>query len=88
MSWFHLQGSCFVSLTSDLPDYPGFSPSCGRVNSSGVYMGVVWYVLFLRAATSEDAAPGPGYEEQVVATVTLWGHAEDKRQKLIWKGEF
>lgn len=49
-------------------------------------MGVVWYVLFLRAATSENAAPGPGYEEQVVATVMIWGHAEDKRLKAHLRG--
>lgn len=49
-------------------------------------MGVVWYVLFLRAATSENSAPGPGYEEQVVATVMIWGHAEDKRLKAHLKG--
>lgn len=62
-----------MSLTSDLPDYTGFSLSCGRVNSSRVYMGVVWYVLVLRAATSENGASGPSYEAQVVAAVTVWG---------------
>lgn len=36
-------------------------------------MGVVWYVLVLRAATSENGASGPSYEVQVVAAVTVWG---------------
>lgn len=63
-------------LTSDLPDCTGFSLSCGWVNSCRVYMGVVWYVLILCAPTSENGALGPGCEGQVVAVVTVWGHAE------------
>lgn len=61
-------------LTSDLPDCTGFSLSCGWVNSCRVYMGVVWYELILCAPTSEDR--GPSCEGQVVAVVTVWGHAE------------
>lgn len=58
-------------LTSDLPDYTGFSLRCGWVNSGRVYMGVVWYVLILSAPTSENRGLGPGYEGQVVAVVTV-----------------
>lgn len=63
-------------LTSDPPGYEGFSLSCGWVTSGRVYAGVVWYVLILWAPASESRAFGPSREGQVVAVVTVRGHAE------------